>query len=480
LTVTHSTFSGNSVAFFTEDRAYGAGGVIYNAGTLTVTYSTFSGNDAGNGLNDTGEGGAIYNVGTSTVTNCTFSGNSSAGDGDGGAIENGGILTVTNCTFSGNSLLHDGVGGAIENGGTLTVTNSTFSDNSANLAGGAIDDGGTLTVTNSTFSGNSAFDFHSGVGYGGAIASEGTAAVVNVINSSFVQNSAVEGGGGISNGSFGDSGTLTITNSTFSGNSVFAGYGFGGNIRNGNETAIMAIKSTILAASSSGGNCVGTIMDTGYNISDDSSCNFSATGSHNNTDPMLDPAGLSNNGGPTQTIALLSASPAIDAIPVANCTDQARTPNPIITDQRLFPRPDAEENLCDIGAYEFQDTAFVPFSRFSGSLTINSNTRVLNLNGRFKLGRGGSIDPSTQPVAFSVGQNALRLPVGSFVQNNSGYIYQKIGKSILRISIEFTNTPGSYRLLVFQQGGPQFTAPELVTLTIGDNSGSTLMNAKLD
>jgi hypothetical protein len=48
----------------------------------------------------------------------------------------------------------------------------------------------------------------------------------------------------------------------------------------------------------------------------------------------------------------------------------------------------------------------------------------------------------------------------------------------LRVSIRFTNTPGSYRLLVFQQGGPQFTAPEPVTLTIGNNSGSTLMNAK--
>jgi hypothetical protein len=82
-------------------------------------------------------------------------------------------------------------------------------------------------------------------------------------------------------------------------------------------------------------------------------------------------------------------------------------------------------------------------------------------------------------VAFSVGRNALRLPVGSFVQNASGYVYQKrSGNSLLRVSIQFTNTPGTYRLLVFQKGRPLFTPPVLVTLIIGNNGGSTLMNAK--
>ena len=71
-------------------------------GTLTVTNSTFSGNSAG------GSGGAIYNAGTLTVTNSTFSGNSApaARRRHGGAIFNdGGTLTVTNSTFSGNSAM---------------------------------------------------------------------------------------------------------------------------------------------------------------------------------------------------------------------------------------------------------------------------------------------------------------------------------------------------------------------------------------
>ena len=48
----------------------------------------------------------------------------------------------------------------------------------------------------------------------------------------------------------------------------------------------------------------------------------------------------------TQTIALLSTSPAIDHIPVASCP---------ATDQRGMKRLDQKESKCDIGAYEYQD-----------------------------------------------------------------------------------------------------------------------------
>jgi hypothetical protein len=56
---------------------------------------------------------------------------------------------------------------------------------------------------------------------------------------------------------------------------------------------------------------------------------------------------LASNGGPTQTIALTSASSfAVDAVPPANCP---------VTDQRGFARLDPEDGTsgaCDIGAYE--------------------------------------------------------------------------------------------------------------------------------
>ena len=98
-------------------------------------------------------------MGTLTVSNSTLSGNY-AGDYGGGLCNNGGTLTVSNSTMSGNyaSSSHgDFYGGAISDvGGTLTVSNSTVSGNYAYEGGGIYNNGGTLTVSNSTMSGNSA------------------------------------------------------------------------------------------------------------------------------------------------------------------------------------------------------------------------------------------------------------------------------------------------------------------------------------
>jgi hypothetical protein len=46
-----------------------------------------------------------------------------------------------------------------------------------------------------------------------------------------------------------------------------------------------------------------------------------------NVNPQLNSAGLFANGGPTETIALQSTSPAIGTIPLASRTDQATPPN---------------------------------------------------------------------------------------------------------------------------------------------------------
>ena len=279
--------------------------------------------------------GAVLEIQDLTIAN----GHTSFG---GGAIENAGTLTVTNSTFSGNSASISG--GGIVNFLTLTVTNSTFFNNNGGVSGGGIDnESATLAITNSTFSSDSAVDF------GGAIENNG--GTLGVTNSTFSGNTAIFGG------AVGSTGTPVITNCTFSGNSAISGAGIAGNAK---------LKGTILTASSSGGNCVGTMTDAGYNISSDNSCGFSGT-SKSNTDPLLDPAGLANNGGPTETIALLEGSPAIDLIPVLACTDQALIPQPLTTDQRGFTRPDAGDvpPACDVGAYE---------SGFANDLILNTST----------------------------------------------------------------------------------------------------------
>jgi hypothetical protein len=253
----------------------------------------------------------------------------------------------------------------------------------------------------------------------------------------------------------------------------------------------VTVKSTILAASSGGGNCFnfdpsnGTIVDAGYNISDDNTCGFAKTGSANNGDginPLLSPAGLANNGGPTKTIALQSGSPAIDAIPLAQCTDQASPPNPLIDDQRLYPRPDLCEAFCDIGAYEFQDTSS---TCLTPTLRIQPKKGVLAMSGQFAL--GASVNPLTQPVTFTVGSYTVTVPSGSFVKLSYGYDYQKMANGIyLHLVIHSTATPGEYFLRAHRVGGTltattnaqtDTTNPLTVPLTIGSNSDTNQMKA---
>ena len=89
----------------------------------------------------------------------------------------------------------------------------------------------------------------------------------------------------------------------------------------------------------------------GYNLSSDNTCSFSGPGDLNNIDPRL--GGLGNYGGATQTIPLLSGSPAIDAGDPSGCTDSQGIL--LKTDQRGMPRPDREDKAgCDMGAYESQ------------------------------------------------------------------------------------------------------------------------------
>jgi hypothetical protein len=121
VTVIDSTFSGN-------EASVSGGGAILNTGPMTVTHSTFSGNSGLNG------GGILHMVDVLTVTNSTFSGNRASKEG--GAIDNEATMIVRNSTFSDNSA--DFRGGAIANlnQATLTVQNSTFYGNSADYGGG--------------------------------------------------------------------------------------------------------------------------------------------------------------------------------------------------------------------------------------------------------------------------------------------------------------------------------------------------------
>jgi predicted outer membrane repeat protein len=243
----------------------------------------------------------------------------------------------------------ENVGGGIYTGGTLELTNSTLSGNSANQGGG-IENGGTLELTNSTLSGNSA---NQG---GGILTLENT--------------------------------TLELTNSTLSGNSAGEG---GGIASAGSATATLA--GSIVAYSPSGGNCFGPILSQGDNLSSDDTC--VATDIFLNdrpmTDPQLDPAGLQDNGGPTQTIALQPTSPALDGVLHNPCPPPA-------TDQRGVNRPVSAR--CDIGAVEM--SAGPSACTLTLAASVNDGTLAL----AFTL---GTQEPATWNVWLTAQNEIVRL-----------------------------------------------------------------------
>ncbi|NET37021.1 MAG: CHAT domain-containing protein [Cyanothece sp. SIO1E1] len=244
-------------------------------------------------------GGGINNAADLTITNSTLSNNTASMNG--GGIINSGTLTITNSTFSNNVAGNDG--GGIENTNMLTVNDSSFINNTGGVDGGGIENSGTLIVTNSTFANNNAI-----ANDGGGIDND---SILTVSNSTFTNNTAGTAGGGIAS----SGGTANISNTIIAGNStgslgpdVFSG-GFvdAGNNLIGISNGSSSFTNSLL---------VGT--------------------SANPIDPRLAP--LANNGGPTQTQALLADSPALDA------------GNPSITtpDQRGLAR----NGIPDIGAFE--------------------------------------------------------------------------------------------------------------------------------
>ena len=308
----------------------------FGSSLLTVIASTtvnLSNLTMTNALKTGSAGAAITNFGTLVLDNVTLSNNTSTYASAG--ISNAGTLLISNSTFSGNTCTNC-TSGAIGSSGPITITNSTFANNSANGGGAIFQNANTagisLTITNSTFSNNQAVNGNGGslnVYYGSLVAA----------NSTFSGNTASVDGGGIYYNSPADPGT--ITNVTFSGNSA----GSGGAINKRLGAADVNLRNTIVTASPSGGNCNTALTDGGNNLEygngvTSTTCGF-ATAS---ADPQL--GALANNGGPTQTMKLLTGSPAIDQGNDAVCA-AAPVNN---KDQRGVMRPIGVH--CDIGAVE--------------------------------------------------------------------------------------------------------------------------------
>jgi len=328
---------------FVNTTSTGSGGAINTSQPLTLREVVIEDNAAR-------AGGGVYSEGDTTIERSVFR-NNTATDFDGGAVNlanSGKTLIVHESLFEGNQAAPGArSGGAINVGGSDHVTEisgSTFIDNAVNGGdrfGGAIRIGGaSLSVVNSTFTGNAA------TLHGGAIWASATDQV--------------------------------LANVTVQGNTADSdanGFGDGGGVWGNNPATI---RNSLMAGNSDPGgespDCSGNLTSGGHNlIGDGSGCagfTDGVNGDHVGSsaapiDPVLGP--LSDNGGPTSTLALLAGSPAIDAGDPAGCTDEQD--DPLGIDQRGSPRPadgDGDGNaLCDIGAFESQADAIFR-DRFEG------------------------------------------------------------------------------------------------------------------
>jgi hypothetical protein len=284
--------------------------------TASISGLTISGGNVGY----FGTGGGLTNYGTTALTNCTVSG-SSAGFG-GGVFNYSGSLNLTNCTLSGNLATFGGGGvAAFGYGGTAALTNCTLSGNSAGYGGGLYTrSGGAAALTDCTVSGNSGFAFQQ----------------VGGLYSGF-------------------NGTITLGNTIVAGNTPSdVGTFFGGFI-------------------SQGHNLIGATGGTPGFVGSD------LTGtSAQPLNPVLAPLS-SSYGGPTETMALLPGSPAIDAGASAGAPT---------TDQRGLGRVGA----VDIGAFESQG--------FHGLALVSGTPQTAAIGTQF-----------AQPLAVAVTANNPAEPV---------------------------------------------------------------------
>ena len=330
-----------------------------NTGTVDITNCTISYNMNNSTVADALGGGIRNDSGTVQITNSTIEFNEiDAGNGRislGGGIYNGtGTIVAVNSTFNHNNADE---GGGIFNGatnmsnGVVTVTGCTFHDNGASIEGGGISNfSGTLNVTNSTFYENVAYSKSAGSlngasGVGGAIDNVNpSSSILNLINSTITANFSAFGGSGVYN----HTGAIAnVKSSLIAGN--YGGIGIVGSTGTG---AIIGASPDVNGAfNSSGFNLIGV---------KDGSTGFTAATDKKGTvasplNPKLDPKGLRSNGGPTQTVALLNGSPAIDKGTSAGLTGT------LTTDQRGFARKVDNSGIAnatggdgtDIGAFEF-------------------------------------------------------------------------------------------------------------------------------
>ena len=260
-------------------------------GNLTVKRLTVSGGNAkvNGGCCDTRGGGIYVQRGNLAVIESTVSGNT--------AVEGGGIFTDTNLNGTQST----------------TIENSTISGNTAGWGGGIYNDNGRTTITSSTITQNYASSLYQSSGGGAGVASDGDTSTETVVANSIISDN--------------------------SSNCSISGCDF----RHDGDVDFLTNSPPHNSFTSQGYNIIGDSSreyDPHYGTAGTAIGAFNKTGDQRGvTDPKLGP--LQDNGGLSQTHALLTGSPAID-----------KGSTTLTTDQRGVSRPQGAAD--DVGAFELE------------------------------------------------------------------------------------------------------------------------------
>ncbi len=334
------------------------GGGVYNGGTLTLTDDSLS-TDA-----TTYNGGGVYNGGTLTLNDDTFSHDSA--DDTGGGVSDYGTASATHDTFSTDTAGTNG-GGFTNSYARATLSDDTFSHDSAAFYGGGAGNWGTGTITHDTFS-------HDSAEYGAGVINDGispTLGIASVTNDTFSDDAATYGGG-VMNG-FTGYGKLSLVYDTFAGDTA---------VETGSGVFADAGTTTLTGSLFDAASCVGKFTSTSnYDVATTPTCKIGATSIQAtplDVTPTLEP---NTSTGP-ETLALLSGSPAVDAV---TCTGLP------LTDERGISRP-ASGKRCDAGAYQAAPSSLSITSPATGATEASPTVMV-----------SGSAPPTTTVVVSASG-----------------------------------------------------------------------------
>ncbi|HEX5617053.1 MAG TPA: choice-of-anchor Q domain-containing protein [Solirubrobacteraceae bacterium] len=314
-----------------------------------------------------------------TISGVTISGGSTTGPGGGIFLNSTAALNLSDSAVAGNSADR---GGGIYSLGPLDIKRSLIASNDAlgtsdDAFGGGIEvANGSATLENTTISGNEALSDTGVTGRGGGIYAS---ANLDLHNVTIAGNEA-------GTGAFGDGGGLFQN--------------FAGDPRR-------TVATNTLVARNIGGNCAGTVNDpieSTNGVSDElsqPSCNTTGLNNQLVADTRL--GSLTNNGGQTDTMALLAGSPGIDKGAPASCP---------ATDQRGTARPSGA--ACDVGAYELVQAPPPPPEELPDPVP-HKNVNALPKSGTVKIKLPGSDE-------FVELQEGQQIPLGTIVDTRKGRV----------------------------------------------------------